>query len=177
MNLRTQYHKTVSWNCKRSVTLQSFGLASALGHWPKIKGFDRKLRFRGVEMSRIVETNGHNDRSILPVVRSRVLFTERNSACTNGRFGRFYAEKWLPYAENLKLGRTLTSSKNRVRPSAIAVTYTSVLRICAFDLAAVSRKSRVRNGCDFGKNRLTNRRSRQPRSARPLSVIVNLIDR
>ena len=75
----------------------------------------------------------------------------QSSACTNGCFGRFYAKKWLPYAKNLKLGRTLTSSKNRVRPSAIAVTYTSVLRICVFDLAAVSRKSRVRNGCDFGK--------------------------
>ena len=52
---------------------QWFRLASALGHWPKIKGFDRKLWFRGVEMSRIVDTNGHNDRSILPVVRSWVL--------------------------------------------------------------------------------------------------------
>ena len=106
-----------------------------------------------------------------------LLFGDVLSACTNRRFGRFYAEKWLPYAENLKLGRTLTSSKNRVRPSAKAVTYTSVLRMCVFYLAAVSRKSRVRNGCDFGKNRLTNRRSRQPRSARSLSVIVNLIDR
>ena len=48
------------------------------------------------------------------------------SACTSGRFGRFYVWNWLPYAENPKIGRTLTSKKNLVRPSAIAVTYIGI---------------------------------------------------
>ena len=35
--------------------------------------------------------------------------TDHTSACTSGRFRRFYARNWLPYAENPKARRTLTS--------------------------------------------------------------------
>ena len=44
------------------------------------------------------------------------------SACTSGRFRPFYTRNWLPYAENSKVGRTLTSPLNLVCPSAISVT-------------------------------------------------------
>ena len=35
--------------------------------------------------------------------------TLKGSACTSGPFGRFYVGNWLPYAENSKVGCTMTS--------------------------------------------------------------------
>ena len=90
---------------------------------------------------------------------------------------RFYIQiRIYPSTRILAAALTLTSPLNLVRPSAIAVMYTSVLRIWPFDLAAYFRKSSVRNGSYSDKEfiqLLTNRRSGQPQTAHCLLCRFN----
>ena len=57
MNLRTQYHKTVSWNCKRSVALSQTHVENILPYTVKIDSaravttFSRNFRFFAIRKS------------------------------------------------------------------------------------------------------------------------------
>ena len=57
MNLRTQYHKTVSWNCKRSVALLQMHKENILPYTVKIDSaravttFSRNFRFFAIQKS------------------------------------------------------------------------------------------------------------------------------
>ena len=59
MNLRTQYPKTVSWNCKRQCSYSNFKLGIFIPPMYKICGYEVKFTGMTFYLEKIIGRNGH----------------------------------------------------------------------------------------------------------------------